>query len=293
MSNLICKENFNWKKYVDRYKDLKSIDNLDNAWNHWCEEGKKQGRKFFTLAPYKNNKYYIITKEYIKQKNIKLKNTKNTKNIVVSSLDDDAVIEDFVSNIKHKLKKLNKNNKFVCQTVNQNIEDKIIKKTEINKKDINKQNNHNKSNIKNEDIEILEKDIKYTESKINNKKSIEECHIKNNNNKKSIEECHVKTNKNEWTVKTNKNERTDKTNKNEWTVKTNKNERTDKKNKDERTDKKNKDERTDKKNKDEWTDKTENSEIFFLDFDKNNDDSNESKIYLSKKNPLNVFSNSG
>ena len=225
MSNLICKENFNWKKYVDRYKDLKSIDNLDNAWNHWCEEGKKQGRKFFTLAPYKNNKYYIITKEYIKQKNIKLK---NTKSIVVSELDDDAVIEDFVSNIKHKLKKLNKNNKFVCQTVIQNADDKLIKKEEINKQEINKQEiNQKKSNIKNNDIEILEKDIRYTEFKTNNK-SIEKCAVKTNNNK-SI---------------------------------------------------------------DEWTDKTENSEIFFIDFNKNDDDSNESKIYFSKKNPLNVFSNS-
>jgi len=115
MSNLICKENFNWKKYVDRYKDLKSIDNIDSAWNHWCEEGKKQGRKFFTLAPFKNNKYYIITKEYIKQKNIKLKNTKST---IVSGLDDDIVIEDFVSNLKNKLKKKNNNKKFNCQTVN-------------------------------------------------------------------------------------------------------------------------------------------------------------------------------
>ena len=121
MSNLICKENFNWKKYVDRYKDLKSIADLDTAWNQWCEEGKKQGRKFFTLAPYKNNKYYIITKEYIKQKNIKLK---NTKNIVISVLDDENVIEDYVSNIKNKLKKLNKNKTFVCQTINQNINDK-------------------------------------------------------------------------------------------------------------------------------------------------------------------------
>jgi hypothetical protein len=243
MSNLICKENFNWKKYVDRYKDLKSIDNLDNAWNHWCEDGRKQGRKFYTLAPYKNNKFYIITKEYIKQKNLKLK---NTKSIVVSGLDDDNVIEDFVSNIKHKLKKLNKNNKFICQTVNQNVDDKLIKKQE-NKLNINSENklninSENKLNIKNEnklkneknnqlnkheinkeksnkikddDIEILEKDIKYTESKINNKRL-----------------------------------------------------------------------------KEEWTLRSENSEIFFLDFDKNKEDSDESKIYFSKKNPLNVFSNS-
>jgi hypothetical protein len=44
--------------------------------------------------------------------------------------------------------------------------------------------------------------------------------------------------------------------------------------------------------KDEWTQKTENSEIFFLDYKNNKDDSDESKKYFSKKNPLNVFSNS-
>jgi hypothetical protein len=240
MSNLICKENFNWKRYVERYKDLKNIDNIDSAWNHWCEEGRKQGRKFFTLAPFKNNKYYIITKEYIKQKNIKFK---NAKSVVVSGLDDDIVIEDFVSNIKQKLKKLNKNKIFVCQTINQNIDDKLNNNKKVNNNDKlnnnkqvnnndklnnnkqvnnndklnnNKQvNNNDKSNIKNDDIEILEKDVKYTEYKINNKQM-----------------------------------------------------------------------------KDEWTYRTENSEIFFLDFDKNNDDSDESKIYFSKKNPLNVFSNS-
>jgi len=206
MSNLICKENFNWQKYVNRYKDLKNIADLDTAWNHWCEEGRKQGRKFFTLTPYKNNKFYIITKEYIKQKNIKLK--KNKSNIVVSSLDDDAVIEDFISNIKHKIKRLDKNKTFFCQPINT--------KPEINhnKPDINTKPeiNHNKP-IKNDDIEILEKDVMYTECK------------------KFI------------------------------------------------------------KVKDDWTYKTENSEIFFIDYDTNND-SSESKIYLSNKNPLNKFSDS-
>jgi len=218
MSNLICKENFNWKKYVDRYKDLKSIDNIDSAWNHWCEEGKKQGRKFFTLAPFKNNKYYIITKEYIKQKNIKLKNTKST---IVSGLDDDIVIEDFVSNLKNKLKKKNNNKTFICQTVNQNINDKESIKQKNNKQKNNKQENNKQeikednSNKKNNDIEILEKDVKYTEHKINNKQL-----------------------------------------------------------------------------KEEWTQRTENSEIFFLDFDKNKEDSDESKLYFSKKNSINIFSSS-
>jgi hypothetical protein len=228
MSNLICKENFNWEKYVDRYKDLKSVDNIDSAWNQWCEEGRKQGRKFFTIAPYKNNKYYIITKEYIKQKKNKLKNTKNTKNVIISGLDDDIVIEDFVTNIKHKLKKLNKNKTFVCQTVNQNIDDKSIKKQEIKKDKSNIKNDKlnnkqeiyiNKSNIKNDDIEILEKTVKYNDK-----------HILKSIPKKQPNE--------------------------------------------------------------EWTMRTENSEIFFLDVKSNNDDSNQSKKYFSKKNPLNIFSNS-
>ena len=227
MSNLISKENFNWQKYVDRYKDLKTINinNIDTAWNHWCEEGRKQGRKFFTLAPFKNNKYYIITKEYIKQKNIKLK---NKKSIVVSNLDDDAVIEDYVSNIKYKLKKFNKNKIFVCKSINQNIDDKINVKQDNNrtnvkqdnnrdKSNIIQENNKDKSNIKNDDIEILEKDIKYI------------CKINDN------------------------------------------------------------------QQKDEWTQKTENSEIFFIDFENNkdySDNSSESKKYFNKKNPINIFSNS-
>jgi hypothetical protein len=209
MSNLICKENFNWQKYVNRYKDLKTINNLDSAWNHWCEEGKKQGRKFFTLAPYKNNKYYIITKEYIKQKNLKLK---NTKSINISELDDDVVIEDFVSNIKHKLKRLNKNKTFVCQTINNNADDKLIKK-EDNKKQIY---HNNKSNIKNDDIEILEKDIKYTEYKTKQlkdkftvKTNKEESAIKTNKEESAIKtnnKCAVKINKEEWTNKTENSE---------------------------------------------------------------------------------------
>jgi hypothetical protein len=231
MSNLISKENFNWQKYIDRYKDLKNIDNIDTAWNHWCEEGKKQGRKFFTLVPFKNNKYYIITKEYINKKN-KLKNKKSS--IVISNLDDDVIIEDYVSNIKHKLKKFNKNKIFVCQSINQNNniklsnikendESNIKKNNKSNIKKNNKSNiknnesniKNNESNIKNNDIEILEKDFKYTEYMTVNKKV-----------------------------------------------------------------------------KDEWTEKTENSEIFFLDFENNKEDSDESKKYFSKKNSSNIFSNS-
>ena len=241
MSNLICKENFNWKKYVDRYKDLKSIADLDTAWNHWCEEGRKQGKKFFTLAPYKNNKYYIITKEYIKQKNNKLK---NTKSIVISGLDDDNVIEDYVSNIKNKLKKLNKNKTFVCQTINLNIDDKsnnILNNKLNNKQENNKHtNNQNKANKKNNNI-------------LNNQLNNQLNNPLNNQNSKSII-------KNDDIVILDKDIKYTEYKK--------------------------------EKEKEEWSHRTENSEIFFLDFDKNKNDSDESKIYFSRKNPINVFSNS-
>jgi hypothetical protein len=250
MSNLICKENFNWKKYVDRYKDLKNIDNIDTAWNHWCEQGRKQGRKFFTLAPFKNNKYYIITKEYIKQKNLKLK--KNRNSIVISNLDDDIVIEDYVSNIKQKLKKLNKNKTFVCQTINKNFDDKLNNKEEINK--LNNKEENIKLNNKEENIKLNnKKEI----NKLNNKEENIKLNNKKENNKLNNEDKHDKKNDDiEILEKDFKY-----------------------------TDYK-------KNNVDEWTQKTENSEIFFIDFENETEDSDESIKYFNKKNQLNLFSNS-
>jgi hypothetical protein len=248
---LICKENFNWQKYIDRYKDLKNINNLDTAWNHWCEEGKKQGRKFFTLAPFKNNKYYIITREYIKQKNIKLKSNKGK--IIVSNLDDDVVIGDYVSNIKNKIKKFNKNKIFVCQTINQNVDENFYDKTNI------KQEN-DKTNIKQEKDKT---NIKQENDKTNIKQ--EKANIKQEKDKTNIKQ---KINQDKSNIKNDDIEILEKDIK--YTCKKN-------------------------QTKDEWTQKTENSEIFFIECDNNKDNfdnSSESKKYFSKKNPLNVFSNS-
>ena len=47
-----------------------------------------------------------------------------------------------------------------------------------------------------------------------------------------------------------------------------------------------------KETKDEWTNRTENSDIFFIDLEKNKSSSNESKKYFSRKNPINIYSNS-
>ena len=235
MSNFISKENFNWQKYVNRYKDLRTIDNIDVAWDHWCEEGKKQGRKFYTLAPYKNNKYYIITREYIKQKKNKLK---NSSSVVISGLDDDIVINDYVSNIKKKLKKLNKNKLFVCQTVNENIDsvkNKFNKKNDVLNKEIKK--------------EVLNKEIKKEVLKKEIKKEVLNKEVLNKEVNKDIEILEKETKYTDYkTIR--------------------------------------------KEIKDEWTNRTENSDIFFIDLEKNKSSSDESEKYFSRKNPINIYSNS-
>jgi hypothetical protein len=42
----ITKDNFDWKAYVSKYSDLQkaSIDNLDKAWRHYINHGKKENR---------------------------------------------------------------------------------------------------------------------------------------------------------------------------------------------------------------------------------------------------------
>ena len=37
---------FNWKKYLDLYEDLSHITNKEDAWNHWINYGKNEGRIF-------------------------------------------------------------------------------------------------------------------------------------------------------------------------------------------------------------------------------------------------------
>ena len=39
-------ENFNWKYYIRKYKDLRDhgILNKKKAWTHWCNFGKKELR---------------------------------------------------------------------------------------------------------------------------------------------------------------------------------------------------------------------------------------------------------
>ena len=49
-------DNFNWKKYVSYYQDLKNdnVDTKEKAWNHWIRHGEKEGRLYFDNTEYKN-----------------------------------------------------------------------------------------------------------------------------------------------------------------------------------------------------------------------------------------------
>jgi len=43
------KYRFDWIKYKDNYSDLYLIETIDEAWCHWTNYGKKEGRKYFSI----------------------------------------------------------------------------------------------------------------------------------------------------------------------------------------------------------------------------------------------------
>ena len=45
-ANILTKDNFDWKAYVSKYSDLQKagIDNLDKAWSHYINNGKRENR---------------------------------------------------------------------------------------------------------------------------------------------------------------------------------------------------------------------------------------------------------
>jgi hypothetical protein len=62
---------FNWKKYVDNNKDLENIKTKEEAWNHWINHGKNEGRQCYKKSKYdeKKNfdwKYYVENNEDLK-----------------------------------------------------------------------------------------------------------------------------------------------------------------------------------------------------------------------------------
>ena len=75
--NIIYDENFNWKKYISYYADLKNdnINTREKAYNHWIKYGKNEGRIYFdnnvdydnfdwkTYVKFNTDLQYIKTKE--------------------------------------------------------------------------------------------------------------------------------------------------------------------------------------------------------------------------------------
>jgi len=55
---------FDWKKYINIYKDLCDIKNKEEAWEHWINHGKNEGREFYLKQKY-NDKKNFDWKSYI------------------------------------------------------------------------------------------------------------------------------------------------------------------------------------------------------------------------------------
>lgn len=172
-SSSIKRENFDWKTYLRKYKDIKNVDNEESAWKHWTNKGKKQGRKFYTLTSDENNNFYILTKEYKKRKN------NDKKNHNVSCLTEDVVITDYVNDLKKKIHKIRKN-----QILIKEGENKVLL-TEVQTDDNN--------------VKLNEKQVKP------NKKQ-----IKLNKNKDKEEWSNKSENSEIFFFKTNKDEKWDK-----------------------------------------------------------------------------------
>jgi hypothetical protein len=55
------KNMFDWKKYIEINNDLNHIKNKEEAWEHWINHGKNEGRNFYIKSKYNTFdwKYYV------------------------------------------------------------------------------------------------------------------------------------------------------------------------------------------------------------------------------------------
>jgi len=178
----ITKENFDWKTYLRKYKDIKNVTDCESAWEHWVNKGKKQGRKFYTLTPDKDNNFYILTKEYIKRKN---KNNNNN----IACLSEDNIITDYVSNLKKKIYKMRRHQTMIKEEENNIIkeENNIIKEENNNIKEENNIIQEQKVNLDENKINV-DKKVKVDENKVKLEKKKINLEKKNKSQKKVKEE---------------------------------------------------------------------------------------------------------
>lgn len=48
-SNIEITNDFDWKKYIETYNDLKHVKTEEEAWDHWINYGKNEGRQYFSM----------------------------------------------------------------------------------------------------------------------------------------------------------------------------------------------------------------------------------------------------
>ena len=69
------KNNFDWKKYIKKYEDLSNIKCKEDAWDHWINHGKNEGRKYYLKYRYDFRKNFDW--KYYIENNPDLSNIKN------------------------------------------------------------------------------------------------------------------------------------------------------------------------------------------------------------------------
>ena len=201
----IEKENFDWKTYLRKYKDIKNIDNEESAWNHWVNKGKKQGRKFYTLTPDENNNFFILTKEYKNRKN------SESRKYNVSCLSEDFVIADYVNDLKKKIHKVRKNQTLLKESENKILltenklklnenkvnlnETKSKTKTKINENKVNLNQTKSKTILSENKANLNENNNKLTNNAVQKKKNLREEWSSNNSENSDI--FFIETNKDE------------------------------------------------------------------------------------------------
>jgi 1,4-dihydroxy-2-naphthoate octaprenyltransferase len=65
---------FDWESYINNYEDLRkaNIDTKEKAWNHWIQNGEREGRTFCNIEKF-NWESYINNYEDLRKANIDTK----------------------------------------------------------------------------------------------------------------------------------------------------------------------------------------------------------------------------
>lgn len=102
--------NFDWKTYINNYIDLKIITNKFDAWKHWINHGKTEGRVLYSLKLDEIKKYKLLKEE--ENKIIQMKTLEKKE----SSNDNENINNNDIINVDVSISN-SKSNKIIFKTV--------------------------------------------------------------------------------------------------------------------------------------------------------------------------------